>query len=85
MWLNSNEELLRQGLSLNDELQRVLARHDAIMSGTPLPETSGGRQGHHTEEAKEDSGVVTPRYLKFVILRYCFIYLFQFCKHSWRG
>lgn len=66
VWLNSNEELLRQGLALNDELQRVLARHDAIMSGTPLPETSGGRQGHHTQEAKEDSGFVSPRYLKLL-------------------
>ncbi|KAI4377639.1 hypothetical protein MLD38_015235 [Melastoma candidum] len=30
----SDESLLRQGLALNDELQRLLARHEAISSGT---------------------------------------------------
>ncbi|XP_059063822.1 TOM1-like protein 6 isoform X2 [Cryptomeria japonica] len=34
----SDEELLRQGLVLNDDLQNVLAKHDAIASGSPLPQ-----------------------------------------------
>lgn len=33
----SDEELLGQGLELNDTLQGVLAKHDAIASGSPLP------------------------------------------------
>ncbi|CAA3015918.1 target of Myb 1-like [Olea europaea subsp. europaea] len=32
-----DEELLGQGLELNDRLQTVLAKHDAIASGSPLP------------------------------------------------
>ncbi|XP_041024728.1 LOW QUALITY PROTEIN: TOM1-like protein 6 [Juglans microcarpa x Juglans regia] len=33
----ADEELLGQGLELNDSLQSSLARHDAIASGSPLP------------------------------------------------
>ncbi|KAG8377099.1 hypothetical protein BUALT_Bualt09G0133300 [Buddleja alternifolia] len=32
-----DEELLGQGLEINDSLQSVLAKHDAIASGSPLP------------------------------------------------
>ncbi|KAG6546020.1 hypothetical protein Mapa_012683 [Marchantia paleacea] len=52
----SDEELLRQGLSLNDDLQRILAKHDAIASGSPLPKdpTQAGRRYDHEEEEGED-------------------------------
>ncbi|KAL8206037.1 hypothetical protein R6Q57_009588 [Mikania cordata] len=33
----SDEELLGQGIELNDYLQTVLAKHDAIASGSPIP------------------------------------------------
>lgn len=37
-WLyGSNEELLDRGLELNDNLQIVLAKHDAIASGSLMP------------------------------------------------
>ncbi|KAL6002940.1 hypothetical protein ACLOJK_023162 [Asimina triloba] len=46
--LNStgDEELLGQGLELNDNIQGLLAKHDAIASGSPLPaETTGSGHG----------------------------------------
>ncbi|CAJ1809958.1 unnamed protein product [Sphenostylis stenocarpa] len=37
-WLcRRDEELLGRGLELNDSIQSLLARHDAIASGTPFP------------------------------------------------
>ncbi|KAH7283082.1 hypothetical protein KP509_35G060000 [Ceratopteris richardii] len=36
----SDESLLCRGLSLNDDLQRVLAKHDAIASGANVPQES---------------------------------------------
>ena len=32
-----DEDLLQQNLILDDDLQSVLAKHDAIASGSPLP------------------------------------------------
>lgn len=32
-----DEELLGRGLEINDSIQSLLARHDAIASGSPLP------------------------------------------------
>jgi hypothetical protein len=32
-----DEDLLQQNLVLDDDLQSVLAKHDAIASGSPLP------------------------------------------------
>ncbi|KAJ6330143.1 hypothetical protein OIU76_008882 [Salix suchowensis] len=37
MWFRMDESLLCQGLSLNDDLQRVLVRHESISSGTSAP------------------------------------------------
>ncbi|KAH9549356.1 hypothetical protein CY35_10G014500 [Sphagnum magellanicum] len=53
-----DEELLGKGLQLNDDLQRVLAKHDAIASGSPLPPEPAalGNLAHfdHEEDELED-------------------------------
>ncbi len=53
-YLNRDEELLGQGLSLNDDLQRVLAKHDAIASGSPLPKTTESRISRVYDDHDED-------------------------------
>ncbi|CAK9220010.1 unnamed protein product [Sphagnum troendelagicum] len=50
----SDEELLGRGLSLNDDLQRVLAKHDAIASGSPLPKTTESRISRVYDDHDED-------------------------------
>lgn len=63
--MDRDEELLRQGLALNDDLQRVIGRHDAILSGSPLPEREGVRSTHNyhdEEEPEDDVGHLSLRY-----------------------
>ncbi|KAF8703759.1 hypothetical protein HU200_031849 [Digitaria exilis] len=45
-----DEELLKQGLEINDGLQSVLAKHDAIASGSPLPVETPSRAELHRED-----------------------------------
>ncbi|CAK9856609.1 unnamed protein product, partial [Sphagnum jensenii] len=70
----SDEELLCQVLSLNDDLQHVLAKHDAIASGSPLPkdvrsqvfpvydndkESPGDQLSHSKKSSVVNSGAVS--------------------------
>lgn len=51
----SDETLLCQGLALNDELQRALAKHDAIAAGSPLPpDLKTGSSKSYTAYDQED-------------------------------
>ena len=52
-----DEELLKQGLELNDRLQSVLTKHDAIASGSPLPVES--RELHREDPNPEPSTPIT--------------------------
>ncbi|KAG0582560.1 hypothetical protein M758_3G070000 [Ceratodon purpureus] len=57
----SDEELLRQGLSLNDDLQRVLARYDAFLSGAPIPETPTESRIQPQKALLEDPPLSSPK------------------------
>ncbi|KAF3328729.1 target of Myb protein 1-like protein [Carex littledalei] len=48
----ADEELLSQGLTLNDDLQRVLGKHDAIAAGIPFREDNSNK-GKDKEKEKE--------------------------------
>jgi hypothetical protein len=45
-----DEELLKQGLEINDRLQSILVKHDAIASGSPLPVETPHREESHRED-----------------------------------
>ncbi|XP_006655406.2 TOM1-like protein 6 [Oryza brachyantha] len=50
-----NEELLKQGLEINDRLQGILAKHDAIAAGSPLPVETPRRDEIPREDPKVKS------------------------------
>ncbi|KAK9920303.1 hypothetical protein M0R45_028861 [Rubus argutus] len=64
-----DEELLARGLELNDSLQSLLARNDAIASGLPLPTTNFSPQqaempassSKHTEVKESSTSNSSPR------------------------
>ncbi|XP_062231651.1 TOM1-like protein 6 isoform X2 [Phragmites australis] len=45
-----DEELLKQGLEINDRIQSVLAKHDTIASGSPLPVETPSREDIRRED-----------------------------------
>lgn len=50
-----DEELLGKGLELNDTLQSLLAKHDAIASGTPLPSHIANSSPQKSEVSASDA------------------------------
>uniref|UniRef100_A0A803L389 VHS domain-containing protein n=1 Tax=Chenopodium quinoa TaxID=63459 RepID=A0A803L389_CHEQI len=59
-WLvGRDEELLAQGLEMNDSLQSVIARHDGIASGAPLPNHKRDVSVQQKESVEESNAKVT--------------------------
>lgn len=64
-----NEELLYKGLALNDDLQRVLSRHDDVAKGTPTvglgmrenPVAPLMNVNHEDDESEDDLSQLAPR------------------------
>lgn len=54
-----DEELLKQGLELNDRLQSVLTKHDAIASGSPLPVETPSRELRREDPNPDPSTPIT--------------------------
>lgn len=57
--VGSDEELLAQGLEMNDILQSVIARHDGIASGAPLPNYKRDVSAQHTESVVDSNANCT--------------------------
>jgi hypothetical protein len=58
--------VLRQGLSLNDELQRVLAKHDALASGAPMPFEPARRLKQEEDHRYDKVSWCAPAQLKHI-------------------